>query len=50
MKLLANSVGAAIRVDRNLGPIWRKYLDLIKEIHLDTGMESSHITSCMTSA
>lgn len=24
-------------------------MDLIKEIHLDTGMESSHITSCMTS-
>ena len=28
-------MGAAVRVDRNLGAIWRKYLGLIKEIHLD---------------
>lgn len=40
--LLDNGMGAAIRIDRNLGAIWRKCLDLVKMLHLDPGVEYSH--------
>lgn len=40
--LLDNGMGAAIRIDRNLGAIWRKCLDLVKMLRLDPGVEYSH--------
>lgn len=40
--LLDNGMGAAVRIDGNLGTIWRKYLDLVKMLYLDPGEEYSH--------
>lgn len=40
--LLDNAMGAAIRIDKNLGAIWMKCLNPIKKTHLDIGMEYSH--------
>lgn len=40
--LLNNAMGAANRVDKNLGTIWMKCLNPIRKTHLGIGMECSY--------